>query len=311
MKIAVVCGGDNSEREVSLQSGEFVQKSLLAGQIKADLIDLKSPKQLNKLLNYDKIFNVLHGGFGENGQLQAFLEFYKIKYTGANFTASAIAFNKFFTKAIWKSKNLPVAKDILFSPSADLKSSIKTFILETKKDLKDLGTSLIIKPNSDGSSVGLSRLDNFVGDYDTLYLAIEKAAQFGDVLIEEAIGGEKPREFTLPYIRGFDLPIIEIKPKGKVYDYEAKYITDSTQLFIPCDINAEKTLQIKNLCKNALEILSVQDWGRIDFMFNEKDEPVLLEVNTNPGMTSHSLVPFAAKSIGLTSFELVNHIINL
>jgi D-alanine-D-alanine ligase len=292
-KVAVLYGGDNAERDVSLNSGNAVHAALLQSGIDAVKIDTKD-NLLEQLAehNADVAFIALHGVGGEDGTIQGLLEFYGLPYTGSGVKASAICMDKWRTKLIWLGLDLPTPK------------FVKADSLEMLTDFAGLvGYPLMVKPALEGSSVGISK----VKGQSELSDAFDSAASTGSpVLAEQFVTG---KEFTVAILEDKALPAIELKPANEFYDYDAKYIQDDTEYLVPCGLSKAKELELQTLAMDAYQSLDCSGWGRVDFMQDESGKFWLIEVNTVPGMTDHSLVPMAAKAAGLTFPELVIEIL--
>ncbi|NUF49163.1 D-alanine--D-alanine ligase [Gilliamella sp. ESL0250] len=296
-KVAVLYGGTSAERDVSLKSGKAVHAGLLANGIDAHLIDTKNYAitQL-KEDGFTKVFNILHGRGGEDGIIQAILTYQDIPYTGSDVLSSALTMDKLKTKLVWKALGLPVADYVMVN---------KSQMVDIDAIVKQLGLPLFVKPIHEGSSVGMAR----VNEASELKSAIDMAFQYDDaVMIESFLAGP---EFTVAIVGEEVLPAIGIKPTTKFYDYDAKYLSDSTQYFCPSGLPDDKEQQIRKLALDAYKAVGCRGWGRVDVMFDADQNPYLLEVNTAPGMTDHSLVPMAAKQHGWSFNELVARILNL
>ncbi|MWN31837.1 MULTISPECIES: D-alanine--D-alanine ligase [unclassified Gilliamella] len=296
-KVAVLYGGTSAEREVSLKSGKAVHAGLLANGIDAHLIDTKELLVTNlKEDGYTKAFIILHGRGGEDGIVQAILTYQNIPYTGSDVLSSALTMDKLKTKLVWKSLNLPVADYVMVEKSKPI---------DTDAIVKQLGLPLFVKPSHEGSSVGMTR----VNEVSELESAIDMAFKYDSVvMVESFLAGP---EFTVAIVGDDVLPSIHIKPATKFYDYDAKYLSDTTQYFCPSGLSDDKEKEIRKLALDAYKAVGCRGWGRVDIMFNDKQKPFLLEVNTAPGMTDHSLVPMAAKQYGWSFNELVAKILNL
>jgi len=293
-KVAVLLGGNSAEREVSLSSGEAVYRALIAQGVDAVKIDPKFDliKQLNEH-EVDVAFISLHGVGGEDGTIQGLLEFYGLPYTGSGVKSSAICMDKWRTKLIWQSLGLPTPKYI----QAESVEKLVTFS-------QQVGLPLMVKPSLEGSSIGISK----VALNENLALAFESAqATDSPVLAEQFITG---KEFTVAILGGKALPAIQLKPANDFYDYDAKYVQDDTEYLLPCGLSKEKELELQTLALSAYEALDCKGWGRVDFMQDESEKFWLIEVNTVPGMTDHSLVPMAAKAAGIDFEHLVMEILN-
>ena len=281
-KVAVLLGGKSAEREVSLDSGKAVLEALVRSGVNAEAFDPQQ-QSVTELVHYDRAFIVLHGRGGEDGQIQGTLEWLNIPYTGTGVQGSAIGMDKVKTKQIWQGSELPTAPYRIVSHDTDLAEVVAT-----------LGLPLIIKPVHEGSSVGMSKVEKV----EDLAEAIAKATQHDAVVMAEKwITG---REFTIAFLNGQALPVIRLQPPADVafYDYEAKYNRNDVEYGIPCGLTAEEEKQLQDLCARAFQAVGASGWGRIDAMQDEQGQFWLLEVNTVPGMTSHSLVPKAAQAVG-------------
>ena len=287
-KVAVLLGGKSAEREVSLDSGKAVLEALLRSGVNAEGFDPQE-RSVTELVNYDRAFIVLHGRGGEDGQIQGTLEWMNIPYTGTGVQGSAIGMDKVKTKQIWQGSDLPTAPYRIIGKDADFNEVIE-----------NLGLPLIIKPVHEGSSVGMSKVEKV----EDLAAALEKATQHDAIVMAEKwITG---REFTISFLNGQPLPVIRLQPPADVafYDYEAKYNRNDVEYGIPCGLSETEEKQLQELCLRAFQAVGASNWGRIDAMQDEQGNFWLLEVNTVPGMTSHSLVPKAAQAVGYSFDEL-------
>lgn len=287
-KVAVLLGGKSAEREVSLDSGKAVLEALLRSGVNAEGFDPQE-RSVTELVGYDRAFIVLHGRGGEDGQIQGALEWMNVPYTGTGVQGSAIGMDKVKTKQIWQGSDLPTAPYRIISKDSDL-----TEVIES------LGLPLIIKPVHEGSSVGMSKVEKA----EDLAAAIEKATVHDAVVMAEKwITG---REYTISFLNGLPLPVIRLQPPADVafYDYEAKYNRNDVEYGIPCGLSESEEKNLQELCLRAFQAVGASGWGRIDAMLDEQGHFWLLEVNTVPGMTSHSLVPKAAKAVGYSFDEL-------
>ncbi len=300
-RVAVLMGGTSSEREISLLSGNAVLDALIKRGVHAFAVDgIEALKTL--LISHsadkkiDRVFNILHGqkGGGEDGVLQGLLEAFGIPYTGSGVLGSALTMDKIRTKQVWLAMGLPTPRYIKLHRGATSD--------EVNAAANQLGLPVIIKPASEGSSVGISR----VFKTSELHQAVELASSYpGDMLMEQLIVGS---EFSVPVIGDEVLPSIRIVPKGEYYDYNAKYIADDTQYICP-GLEGEAEMQLRSLVLQAFKAVGCSGWSRIDVMRDQQGNNYLLEVNTAPGMTSHSLVPKAAAQVGISFEELVLHIL--
>lgn len=288
-RVAVLFGGKSAEREVSLKSGNAVLSALQAGGVDAFGIDV-GDDFLQRLVSekIDRAFIVLHGRGGEDGAMQGLLECAGIPYTGSGILASALAMDKLRTKRVWLSLGLPTPNHAVLSSEADCRAAAA-----------ELGFPLIVKPAHEGSSIGMAK----VADVEALIAAWQDAAQYdAQVLVEQWIAGP---EFTIAMLRGEVLPPIALGTPHTFYDYDAKYLASDTQYRIPCGLSAEKEAELKELTARACEAVGAQGWARADVMQDASGQFWLLEVNTVPGMTDHSLVPMAAQAAGLDFQQLV------
>ena len=283
-KVAVLLGGKSAEREVSLKSGGMVLKALRAKGVDAHAFD---PKERDfaalEKERFERVFIALHGRFGEDGTVQGILEWLGIPYTGSGVLASALAMDKLRTKRIWAAEGLPTAPHAVLTKETNLKAA-------TRK----LGLPLFVKPAREGSSVGMSKVKR-AGDLEEAFaLAVNYDAV---VIAEKFIDGP---ELTVAILGEQVLPIIRIETPREFYDYEAKYLADDTRYLIPSGLSKAKEQQIQAMCLKAFQALGCQGWGRVDLMLDKRGKPYLLEINTAPGMTDHSLVPMAARAVGIS-----------
>ena len=288
-KVAVLIGGISAEREVSLDSGAAVLNGLLAKGVDAHAVDA-SPDNIGTLKErgFDRAFIVLHGRWGEDGVVQGALQSIGLPYTGSGVLGCALAMDKVRSKQVWQSLGLPTAKYRVLKSAADLNGLID-----------ELGLPIFLKPAREGSSVGVGKVNHA----DELLAAYNATALVGDdVLAEQFIAGA---ELTVSIVRDQALPIIRMATDNEFYDYEAKYKSDDTQYFCPAGLSDQQETDIRALAERAFAALDCSVWGRVDVMLNAQGEPLLLEVNTVPGMTSHSLVPMAAAQTGISFDDLV------
>lgn len=298
-KVAVLLGGDSAEREVSLQSGSAVLAGLREAGIDAYAVDPRDiPVTSLKEEGYDRVFIALHGRGGEDGTLQGMLDLMGLPYTGSGVMASAITMDKQRTKLLWQGAGLPVAPSVTLNAHDGFTASLAIRVAE-------LGMPVIIKPSREGSSVGMSK----VTTADELADALELAFKYDDeVLVEKWLSGP---EYTVAVLGEETLPSIRIQPAGIFYDYEAKYLSDDTQYFCPAGLSDEREAELQDLAIRAWRVLGCSGWGRVDVMEDSDGSFRLLEVNTAPGMTSHSLVPMAASQSGMSFPQLVARILEL
>ena len=301
-KVAVLLGGTSAEREVSLMSGNAVLAGLKEAGIDAHAVDIRDfPVTRLKDEGFDKAFIALHGRGGEDGTLQGVLEFLQIPYTGSGVMASAITMDKLRTKYLWQGCGLPVSPYVAITRK-EMDTGLSA---ETQARITALGLPLFVKPSNEGSSVGITR----VNQADSLQAAIDEAFRHDDdVLIEAFLSGP---EYTVGVIGNDVLPSIRIQVVSEFYDYEAKYFSDDTEYFCPSGLSAEKEAELSDIVLKAWRALGCSGWGRVDVMMGGDGEFYLLEVNTSPGMTSHSLVPMAGKQAGMTFSQLVTRILEL
>ena len=292
-KVAVLVGGMSAERAVSLISGAAVLKGLIAKGVDAQAIDA-SPDNIGELKakGFDRAFIVLHGRWGEDGVVQGALQAIDLPYTGSGVLGCALAMDKVRTKQDWQSLGLPTAKYRVLNSESDLEGLVE-----------ELGLPLFLKPAREGSSVGIGK----VSHEPELLEAYTKSAEVGDaVLAEQFIEGA---ELTVAILKGEALPVIRMSTDNEFYDYEAKYESDETQYFCPAGLEPELEQEVRSLALRAFDALDCAVWGRVDVMLDRSNKPLLLEVNTVPGMTSHSLVPMAAAATGRSFEDLVVEIL--
>jgi len=305
-KILVIMGGKTKEREVSLMSGKATYDSLKKQGCDVELLDWKDNASLMELCNMiaakqvDRVFIALHGVLGEDGCLQGLLECFGIPYTGSGVLSSSLCMDKVYAKAVLRSYGMPVLNDIFLNNDSNNDTSIAE--IEAK-----LGYPICIKPVYEGSSVGVKRANNKTEL--RLYIS-ELLEQYNDIMIEPWIEG---REITVGFLNGEVLPILEIKvPKkqnANFYDYNAKYFSDETQYVFPDDLDVNQKEMILSISRKTFDLLKGNDWGRVDIILDDKTNSIyVLELNTIPGLTSHSLVPMGAKKIGFDFNELVLNI---
>lgn len=287
-KVAVLLGGKSAERDVSLKSGGMVLKALRSRGVDAQPFD-PAERGLDALIDekFDRAFIALHGRFGEDGTLQGILEWLGIPYTGSGVLASALAMDKLRTKRLWAAEKLP-------TPAYELLAEDSNFRIAARK----LGVPLMVKPASEGSSIGMSK----VRAAAKLEQAYRLAAKYDRVVIaEQFVDGI---ELTGAILGERALPLIKLETPRDFYDYDAKYVANDTRYLVPCGLPAKKERELQELCLAAFRSLGCSGWGRVDLMLNRRGRPFLLEVNTSPGMTDHSLVPMAARAMGLSYEDL-------
>lgn len=288
-KVAVLMGGWSAERAVSLVSGQAVLRALQARGVDAHRID--ADRGILRVLadgGFDRVFVVLHGRGGEDGVIQGALEILGLPYTGSGVLASALGMDKLRTKRIWLGMGLPTPPCRLVGSAVGLAEAAA-----------ELGLPLAVKPSREGSSIGISR----VNDPAQFQSAWERAAACDSpVLVEPWIQGQ---EYTGGLLQGETLPLIRLETPREFYDYEAKYHADDTRYLCPCGLPEEREAELRRLVRRAFAAVDGYGWGRVDLMVDAGGQPWLLEVNTVPGMTDHSLVPLAARVAGLSFEELV------
>ncbi len=297
-KVAVLMGGTAAERAVSLNSGQQVVQALQQVGVEAEAFDVQSLQAVVQAVEgADLAFIALHGRWGEDGQVQAILQSLGVSFTGSKMAASALAMDKLRSKLAWQGAGLPTPNFIWVSDV--LPFSWKRF------HQAGLNFPVMVKPSREGSSIGLQK----VLSEGELESAIAEAQLFdAEILIEQWITG---REFTAAILGDEALPLIELETDRDFYDFEAKYHSDTTQYHCPVHLSAGKEQQMQKLAKQAFEVLGAEGWGRVDLMLDSQLNPYLIELNTVPGMTDHSLVPMAAKHAGLGFSDLVLRILQL
>ncbi len=293
-KVGVLLGGKSGEREISLMSGKGVLEALLSKGVNAHAFD-PAERSISDLAEqqFDRVFIALHGRYGEDGTMQGLLEQMKLPYTGSGVLASALAIDKQATKRLWSSFSLATPKFAMLNAKSDW-----------DQIAKDLGMPIIVKPAREGSSLGLSKVAN-VADLPAAY---EMAAKLDrDVMAEQCIIGE---ELTCPIVgdgaNAQPLPVIRIVAPDSNYDYHNKYFSDDTRYLCPTGLDVSVEKKVQDLALSAYRALGCKGWGRADVMIDNKTgQPYLLEMNTAPGMTGHSLVPMAARAAGVEYADLV------
>ena len=287
-KVAVLLGGKSAEREVSLKSGGMVLNALRSRGVDAHAFD-PAERSLEELLKqkFARVFIALHGRFGEDGTLQGALEWLGIPYTGSGVLASALAMDKLRTKLLWHAEGLPTPPYEVLGKDSNLEAVAKR-----------LRMPLFVKPASEGSSVGMTKVRAAAALDEAYALAVNYDPV---VIAEKFIDGP---ELTAAILGDDVLPVIRIETPREFYDYEAKYLASDTRYLIPSGLSAKKEKDIQALCLRAFRALGCRGWGRVDLMLDKRGRPYLLEVNTAPGMTDHSLVPMAARATGLSYEDL-------
>ncbi len=291
-RVAVLMGGDTSEREVSLDSGRNVLAALRARGVSADAVD-GIPNLIRELQDrhFDRVFNILHGGDGESGVLQGLLESLRVPYTGSGVLGSALALDKIRAKQVWTAIGLPTPRWVRLAKGGDVHAAAR-----------ELGLPVIVKPSLEGSSVGVSR----VFDDADLDAAVELAARYpGELLMEQLIEPDMAvrGEYTIGVLDGRALASVHILPAGAYYDYHAKYVADDTRYLCP-GLDEAGEAEARDNAERAFAALGLRGWARVDFMRDRDGRHWLIEANTAPGMTSHSLMPKSAAAFGVSFEEL-------
>lgn len=293
-KVAVLMGGTSAEREISLQSGRAVLNALLENNVDAHGVDV-GEDIIHQLISggYDRVFNMLHGRMGEDGVIQGALELLGLPYTGSGVLASALGMDKLRSKEIWIANGLPTPAYVVADRHTDIDDV-----------LNSLELPVIIKPLREGSSIGMSK----VSAADQLESALKNALQYDDqALVEAWVEGA---EYTAAILCDQALPLIRLEAAGEFYDYEAKYLSSETRYHCPCGLDDDSEYELQQLAQKAFETIGAEGWGRVDMMRNERGETFLIEINTLPGMTDHSLVPMAARESGMDFNNLVLKILD-
>ena len=292
-KVAVLMGGDSAEREISLKSGTAVLNALQRQGVNAHGVDAGSDViQLLQEEHFERVFIMLHGRGGEDGVIQGALELIGLRYTGSGVLGSALGMDKYRSKLLWQGAGLPTPAAVLMTHKPNMDAA------------KALGYPLIVKPAHEGSSIGMSK----VGNEQELEKACHEASEYDRaVLVERWIVG---REYTAAILDGRVLPLIRLETPHLFYDYAAKYLADTTLYHCPCGLPQQQESALQALALEAFESIDARGWGRVDMMLDEADQAWLIEVNTVPGMTDHSLVPMAARQAGIDFDELVLRILD-
>ncbi len=294
-RVAVLLGGRSAEREVSLKSGGLVLEALKSKGLDARAFD-PAERSVGDLAKekFDRAFIALHGRFGEDGTIQGVLEWLGIPYTGSGVLASALAMDKLRTKRIWHAEKLP-------TPPWELLGKDTNFRVTARR----LGLPLMVKPASEGSSIGMSKV-RAAGDLEEAYAL---AVNYDPVVIaEKFVDGI---ELTCGILGEQALPLIKLETPRDFYDYQAKYVADDTRYIIPAGLTDRKEQELRELCLRAFRSLGCRGCARVDLMLDRRGRPYLLELNTSPGMTDHSLVPMAAKAVGLSYADLCVRILEM
>lgn len=293
-KVAVLMGGTSAERAVSLRSGQAVLEALLRKGVDAHMVDA-ADNVVAALQSggFNRVFNMLHGRMGEDGIMQGALELLGLPYTGSGVLASAIGMNKLRTKEIWRANGLPTPEYLVLRSKADLPVAIEK-----------LGLPIFVKPAHEGSSIGITKAN----DAESLENAWRTAREIDDTVIAE--GFVNGTEYTCAILGRDALPLIRLETPNEFYDYHAKYEAETTQYHCPSGLASDKEQELRQLAIEAFEKVGAHGWGRIDIMLDSDQKPMLIEVNTLPGMTDHSLVPMAAKQAGIEFDDLVIQILD-
>jgi D-alanine-D-alanine ligase len=287
-KVAVLMGGLSAEREVSLRSGGAVLQALLARGVDAHEVDVDA-EIVPRLLKgkFDRAFIVLHGRGGEDGVIQGALQTLGIPFTGSGVAGSALGMDKYRCKLLWQGLGMPTPEFVLVGSREELERA------------GQIGFPLMVKPAHEGSSIGMNRVEGI----EQLESAWQEAREYDSaVLVERWITGS---EYTVSILGDEALPLIRLETPNAFYDYEAKYQSDTTRYICPCGLEQEKELELQQLALSAFQAVGASDWGRVDLLLDGEQQPWLIEVNTVPGMTDHSLVPMAAKAREIGFEELV------
>ena len=293
-KILVLMGGWSNERDISLTSGKFVFESLISSGLNAVKLDLKKDN-IHKIkeLNPDRVFIVLHGKGGEDGEIQLYLESLGLPYTGSGSNSSGICMNKRITKKVLVENNILTPKYIKIDKNISLEFIENTFHYP-----------FVVKPSSEGSSIGVYIVD----DREGCQKAIEENLKISnDIIIEQYISGN---EYTVAIVDNIALPVIKLVPPGKFYDYDAKYNSKETEYICPSELSKNLEKELKKISLECFKVLKCKGWGRVDIIIDSEEKPWVIELNTVPGMTKTSLVPMAAKQENIGFNELVLKILD-
>jgi D-alanine-D-alanine ligase len=293
-RVAVLMGGRSAEREISLKSGRAVLAALQS--LGVDAVELDVDKTVSERLRQDKFdraFIILHGRGGEDGEIQGVLQSLQIPYTGSGITGAVLSMNKRLSKQVWQSQGLPTPKYVRLNRQSN-----------PQQIVEELGLPLVIKPVNEGSSIGMSK----VTSVEALHQAINLAFDYDDeVIAEQWVHGA---EYTVSILNGEALPVIRLTTPREFYDFEAKYLADSTEYLCPCGLSDADEKRCQQLAINAFNALNMSGWGRIDVMADQYGDFYLLEANSVPGMTDHSLVPMSARQAGISFENLVGQVLN-
>ena len=303
--VALVAGGDSAEREVSLKGAQAVAGALERLGVQFSQVD--GPRRLLEQVesgHFDRVFNLLHGRGGEDGALQGALRLYGIPVTGSGVLASALTMSKVQTKRVWQAVGLPTPNYRACQKLEWVNEHGQIATSRVADVIEQVGLPVFIKPNREGSSLGMSQALTEQDCIEALQLAFEYD---DEVLVEQLIVG---RELTCGILADATLPLIELKTPRTFYDFEAKYAAGTTEYLCPAPLNDAQAAKIASVCLNAFRIVGATGWGRVDVMVDSDENPWLLEVNTTPGMTESSLLPKAAMAAGITFEELVWQILS-
>lgn len=294
-KVAVLMGGKAAEREVSLRSGQAVYQALIAQGVDAQAVDVQSLEDLQSLKGvFDRAFIALHGRWGEDGVVQAILSDIGLPFTGSEMAGCALGMDKLRCKWLWLGAGLPTPKFQWITPTHPI--DYEGF---------DIPFPVMVKPSHEGSSIGISKADNL----EALKVAVAEAQKYdSEVLIEQWISGN---EYTCAILDNQPLPMIQLKTTHEFYDFAAKYQSNDTQYICPCGLSDAVEQSVQTIALRAFHAVGLKDWGRVDFMIDGEGQPWLIEINTIPGMTDHSLVPMAAKNAGIEFGQLVIKILQM
>ncbi|MDX1749662.1 MAG: D-alanine--D-alanine ligase [Methylophaga sp.] len=292
-RVAVLMGGRSAEREISLKSGRAVLAALQS--LGVDAVELDVDKTVSERLRQDKFdraFIILHGRGGEDGEIQGVLQSLQIPYTGSGITGAVLSMNKRLSKQVWQSQGLPTPKYVRLNRQSN-----------PQQIVEELGLPIVIKPVNEGSSIGMSK----VTSTEALQQAISLAFDYDDeVIAEQWVHGA---EYTVSILNGEALPVIRLTTPREFYDFEAKYLADSTEYLCPCGLSDADEKRCQQMAINAFNALNMSGWGRIDVMEDQQGDFYLLEANSVPGMTDHSLVPMSARQAGISFENLVVQIL--
>lgn len=297
-KVAVLMGGTSGERQVSLDGGHDVLGSLQAQGVDAIKVDgLEALKALLSRGSVDRVFNILHGPEGEDGRLQGLLDCFGVPFTGTGLLGSALSMNKCVSKQIWRQHGLTLANDAVLTRGLNDLSDAAV-----QAQAVQIGYPMVVKPVSQGSSLGV----HLVHEVSELSAAVASAFELDDsILLEQYIDGT---ELAVSVLDGKVLPAIAIETDREFYDYDAKYVDDNTRYRCPCDLGQEANSRLAEITMRAYRAVQLEGWGRVDFIYSQ-NQFYVIEANTTPGMTSHSLVPKAAAEVGISFDELVMRIL--